>query len=448
MSLLTEEILKDVELKKLIDQEKVTRLENEFEKNKGICNQILSIVQNRNDFPNFLRLFEYLTQRRNQSRQSIISMVKTCLDEVLPNLKNNKDNSDLLQTIIKVTEGKIFVEFEYSQAIRKMTEIHLMNDQVEEAAKLIQDVQIEAFGSLDNKYKVDYILFQMQVLLQKGDFIRTLIVSNKIKRPHLDDEGFELLKIRFFQLMIDYFFHEKKYIDVSKSYKTLYDFVKSINDKLDDVQNNKKEEKDKKEIKPEIIQNYIDVKNKNDLKKLFENYVLFLSICPPELETKNMFNELFLKYKKELDLDENILYIVEKRLSDDIIIIDNSLFNKFKEYEIFKKNPDLIKLFRKYWIQHDLSLFEKFFGKIHIERISQMTWVPIKEIEDELADMVVNNYIFAKINRIEKIVNFRKKKDYHDELDGFNYDMNNLLHKIEETCHLINKEYLKYGIKS
>ena len=76
MSLLTEEILKDVELKKLIDEEKVTRLENEFEKNKTICKKILSVLQNRNDFPNFLRLFEYLTQRRNKSRESIIAMVK------------------------------------------------------------------------------------------------------------------------------------------------------------------------------------------------------------------------------------------------------------------------------------------------------------------------------------------------------------------------------------
>ena len=442
MSLLSEEILKDVELKKLIDEEKVTRLEGEFEKNKSICVKIFSILQKRNDFQNFLKIFEYLTQRRNQSRESIIYMVKNCLNEILPNLKNHKDSTDLLQTIIKVTEGKIFVEYEYSQAIRKMTEIYLMNNKIVEAAKLIQDVQIEAFGSLENDYKVDYILFQMQVLLEKGDYVRTLIVSNKIKRNHLDDDGFELLKIRFFHLMIEYFMHEKKYIDVSKSYKTLYDFVKSINDKLIDI------EKNNKEIKTKIIENYLKINKENDLKKLFENYVLFLSICPPELETKNMLNELIIKYKKELDKDENILYIVEKRLSDDIILIDNNLFNKYKDYEIFKKNPDLIKLFRKHWIQHDLSLFEKFFAKIHIKRINDMTLVPVDEIEKEIADMVVNNYIYAKINRIEKIVNFRKKTDYHDVLDNFNYDMDNMLKKIEETCHLINKEYLKYNIKS
>ena len=442
MSLLSEEILKDVELKKLIDEEKVTRLENEFEKNRTLTKKILETLHNRNDFPNFLKLFEYLTQRRNQSRESIISMVKYCINDILPNLKDQKDSTELLNTIIRVTEGKIFVEYEYSQAIRKMTEIHLMNKNIEEAAKLIQDVQIEAFGSLESDYKIDYILFQMQVLIEKGDYIRTLIVSNKIKRNHLDDEGIELLKIRFFRLMILYYVHEKKYLEASKCYKTLYDFVKLINDKLVEV------EKEHKEIKPKILENYIQAKKENDLVKLFENYVLYLSICPPELETKNMLNELKIKYKKELDVDKNILYVVEKRLSDDIILIDNHLFNRYKDFDIFRNNEDLLKLFRKYWIQHDLSLFEKFFGKIHIGRISQMTFVPDDEIESEIADMVVNNYIFARINRIEKIVNFRKKTDHHDVLDNFNYDMDNMLKKIEETCHLINKEYLKHGIKA
>ena len=281
----------------------------------------------------------------------------------------------------------------------------------------------------------------MSVLIQKGDFIRTLIVSNKIKRNHLDDEGIELLKIRFFRLMILFYIHEKKYIDVSKCYKTLYDFVKSVNDTLEEV------EKKNKELKPKIIDNYIQIKKENDLQQLFENYVLFLSICPPELETKNMLNELLIKYKKELDKNKNILFIVEKRLSDDIILIDNNLFNRFKNFEIFRKNPELIKLFRKYWIQHDLSLFEKFFAKIHLKRMSEMTLIPIDEIETEISDMVVNNYIYARINRIEQIVNFRKKTDHHDVLDNFNYDMDVMLKKIEETCHIINKEYLKHGIK-
>ena len=274
------------ELKKLLDEEKKTRLDNEYEQNRKISVKILSIIYERNDFENFLKLIEYLTQRRNQSRESISAMIKYCNNEIIPNLKEEEKLKRLLEVIIKVTEGKIFVEFEYSQAIRKMAEIHTKNNNLEEAAKLIQDVQIEAFGSLERDYKVDYILFQMETLILKGDYIRTLIVSNKIHKNHLNDETFELLKIRFYKLMIKYYIHEKKFLDVSKSYKILYDFIKEINDKLDKI------EKDKMEMKTKVIENYINAKKENDLKELFQNYVLYLSICPPELETINMYNEL------------------------------------------------------------------------------------------------------------------------------------------------------------
>ncbi len=60
--------------------------------------------------------------------------------------------------------------------------------------------------------------------------------------------------------------------------------------------------------------------------------------------------------------------------------------------------------------------------------------------------MVVNNYIYAKINRIENIVNFQKKIEHHDVLDELNQDLRKMLEGLEQTCHLINKEYLKYNI--
>lgn len=68
--------------------------------------------------------------------------------------------------------------------------------------------------------------------------------------------------------MIQYYFHEKKYIEVSKCYKALFDFVKKINEKLGEL------EKNNKEIKPEIIENYLTVKRK----MIFKNY-LKIMLC-------------------------------------------------------------------------------------------------------------------------------------------------------------------------
>jgi len=75
----------------------------------------------------------------------------------------------------------------------------------------------------------------MKILLSKGDYIRTLIVGNKINRRHLNDAGLEKLKIQFYLNMIDYYIQEKQFIDVSKSYKILYDFTKELEAKYRDL---------------------------------------------------------------------------------------------------------------------------------------------------------------------------------------------------------------------
>jgi len=71
----------------------------------------------------------------------------------------------------------------------------------------------------------------MKILLSKGDFIRTLIVGNKINRRHLNDSGLEKQKIEFFRYMIQYYIQEKQYLEVSKSFKILYDFIKELEGK-------------------------------------------------------------------------------------------------------------------------------------------------------------------------------------------------------------------------
>ena len=43
---------------------------------------------------------------------------------------------------------------------------------VEEATKNIQEIQIETYGSLTTKEKVEFILYQMRLVLSRRDFVR------------------------------------------------------------------------------------------------------------------------------------------------------------------------------------------------------------------------------------------------------------------------------------
>ncbi len=71
-----------------------------------------------------------LNKKRNQSREAIGAIVKYSLNEIYYTL-NEEEQIKLLKTIIEITEGRIFVEYEYSVAVRRLTEIYLKNNQIE-----------------------------------------------------------------------------------------------------------------------------------------------------------------------------------------------------------------------------------------------------------------------------------------------------------------------------
>jgi len=48
---------------------------------------------------------------------------------------------------------------------------------------------------MDRREKVEFILYQMRIMIKMNDLIRLLMVSKKINRKKLDIEGLEDLKI-------------------------------------------------------------------------------------------------------------------------------------------------------------------------------------------------------------------------------------------------------------
>lgn len=71
----------------------------------------------------------------------------------------------------------------------------------------------------------------------------------------------------------------------------------------------------------------------------------------------------------------------------------------------------------------------------------------MERAEKEICNMVTNKRISAKINRMEWQVSFGSKKGSNivkaspeSNLEDWNKDLKSLLTKVEQTCHLINRE--------
>lgn len=101
----------------------------------------------------------------------------------------------MLAALREACEGKMFLEREYAEATKKLCEYMEEDGKAEEGTKMIQEIQIETYGSLEVKEKVDFILYQMKLVLLRRDFVRCQILSRKISKRHLNQEGLEKLKV-------------------------------------------------------------------------------------------------------------------------------------------------------------------------------------------------------------------------------------------------------------
>mmetsp|Transcript_12721 Transcript_12721/g.21441 ORF Transcript_12721/g.21441 Transcript_12721/m.21441 type:complete len:144 (+) Transcript_12721:934-1365(+) len=120
-----------------------------------------------------------------------------------------------------------------------------------------------------------------------------------------------------------------------------------------------------------------------------------------------------------------------------------SAYDPFKEET--ENHKSHIREFLRQLIQHNLRVIEKYYSKIRISTLSRLIGVKEERAEAEIGDMVVNKRIQAKINRLSWEVTFKKKnQNTEGVLDDWNRDVSSLLDKVEQTCHLINREKIIY----
>lgn len=95
----------------------------------------------------------------------------------------------LIETLRTITEGKIYVEVERARLTHILAKIREDEGNVAEAAKIIQELQVETYGSMDKREKVELILEQMRLCLAIKDYIRTHIISKKINTKFFEEEN-------------------------------------------------------------------------------------------------------------------------------------------------------------------------------------------------------------------------------------------------------------------
>lgn len=414
------------EVNKLLHDEKAARHENDAVKLSEICKRIMELSMDQKEYKWMREFMILLTKRRGQAKKAITEMVQQVIT-YLDKMPTREEKFNLINSLREATDGKIYVEVEYARCTRIFSEMKEEDGELDIATDTIQEVQIETYGSMEKEEKLEYILYQLKLVLLRKDYVRTQIILKKISRKGLEPKGLEKIKINYYTQIIEYYNHEKDTLEVARCYQTIYNTMAKV-------------EEDKES---ELSYTY-EEKNKN-----FENFIIYLMITPYSNEQVDLLNIVNTRYSRELEANVVLEKFVHKFLLTELMPLDeDNVKEQLGNFEPFQEHIEfsgehLDSLFKQI-IQHNLRVIEKYYTRIRLDRLSPLIGVGIDRTEQEIADMVINKRIIAKINRIDGIVKFGKKEFTNDTLNTWNYDIKSLLSKIDTTCHLINRERVVY----
>ncbi|KAJ2719093.1 proteasome regulatory particle subunit [Coemansia sp. Benny D115] len=354
-----------------------------------------------------------LAKKHGQLKQAIAKMIQRAMSYV-DKTPSEDVQVGLIESLRVVTEGKIHVEVERARLTKMRVDILERHGQVREACEMLQEVQVETYGSMERREKTEFILEQMRLCLAKRDYVRMAIISHKISTKYFEREGTEDLKLRFYELMIQYDEHEENYLEVSRHYQQVYgtNGVKDVADKW-----------------PQAL----------------TNMVLYLALAPYDNEQADLLHRV----RADHNLEKlNLCAQLARSLATPELArwpaVEALYGPEFRATEVFSEATEggqkRWRVLRDRIIEHNIRVVARYYARARLERLAELLDLGTDDVEAFLAKAVVGGTIYASIDRPAGIVSFVKPSDGEEQLNAWTSDVGRLLNLVEKTTHLIAKE--------
>ncbi|KAI8912094.1 hypothetical protein DFJ77DRAFT_432383 [Powellomyces hirtus] len=400
-------------LEKLLALEKQTRVAADLASNSRVLIAALQISLKSGDWKILNENIVLLSKRHGLLKQAVTKMIQEAMTYI-DKTPDMATKLEFIETLRTVTDGKIFVEVERARLTRTLAEIKEKEGKIVEAADILQDLQVETFGSMDKREKTDFILEQMRLVLAKKDYTRVQIISRKISSKFFKDAANDDLKYRYYQLMVQYAVHEGQYLDVCKHYRQIYDTTIVKEDEQKQIYTLRK-------IMFFVVLAPYDNEQSDLIHRIVEDPKLASIPLFKEFTKCFIVNELMRWPKMEE---------IYGSLWKDSYVFDTKTEDGQQRYKDLHKRV----------IEHNIRVVAKYYDRITVKRLTQLLDLSPPESEEFLSNLVVKKTIWARIDRPAGIVAFQQKRDANTTLNEWSTNITSLLELIVKTTHLITKE--------
>lgn len=403
-------------------------------------------------------------------------MVQTVMG-FLDQTPNMETKLSVIETLRTVTEGKIFVEVERARVTRILSNIKKQQGDLKAATETLCELQVETFGSMDRREKVEFILEQVALCIEIGDWTQAGILSRKISTRYLarkpkktpeqlekekkerekkgkleeeepqKEEDVTELKLRYYEQQVALAKHDAKYLDACKHYRQVLDTEAVEED-------------------PKILQAVRILTHPSPSPRLYvpltfaqtlQRMIYFVILAPHDNEQHDLLHRIHKDARNSMvPEDAELLKLftvpelmrwpeVSKVFGPHLLSTDifDSAPGQSGDDKAFERWQDL----RKRVIEHNVRVIAKYYTRIQMGRLTQLLDLTEDETEKYISELVTAKTVYAKIDRPAGIVNFAKPRDADDILNEWSFNMKSLLGLLERIDHLITKEEMMARIQ-
>jgi len=398
-----------------------------------------------------------LSKKHGQLKQAITKMVQVVMD-LLDAAPNEEAKMSTIETLRTVTEGKIFVEVERARVTRILSNIKKSKGDTAAAKDILCELQVETFGSMSRREKTEFILEQVSLCIENGDWTQAGILSRKIssryiaRKPKKTPEELEKaqkereeaekkrtadeppvepeddvtdLKLRYYEQQITLASHDDKYLEVCKHYRQVLD--------------------------TEAVEN-----NPEQLRAALQRVIYFIILAPYDNEQSDLLHRIHRDTRnQQIPTDAALLKLFTVPELMRWPSVSENYGPHLCSSDIFdvsasEKDPKAHQRwldFRKRVIEHNVRVVAKYYTRIHFKRLTELLDLGEEETEKYISDLVVSKTIYAKIDRPARVVSFEKRRDADEVLNEWSGNMKSLLGLLERIDHLITKEEMMARIQ-
>ncbi|CAD5214923.1 unnamed protein product [Bursaphelenchus xylophilus] len=403
--------------------EKQTRLGADMRSNSRILRHMVKIAFEAKDWKLLNDTIVAMSKKRSLIKFAIKNMVQDCC-EFVDQVPTEEDRNKLVDVLRTVTAGKIYVEVERARLTKRVVKKLEAEGKIEEAWNNMIELQVETFGSMEMPEKVRFLLDQIRLSIQRNDFVRGNIISNKISVKFFDSKADDVqdLKLEFYTYKIAIGLNEGNYLDVCKHYRSVFDTPK--------VQ-----------------------KDDDKVKEILKNVVLYVLLSPHGNEQWDQVHRIHAIRQLELVPEYNNL--LELFINEEIIAWKDSILKTYETllrkgtatspapqvFSVTDEGEKRWKTFKERVGEHNMRMIAKYYTQITFDRMAEILEFPVEEMESFLCNLIVTGVIpDAKIHRPSRIVNLRARKANVETLDQWGSNVRKLTDILNKVSHLILKE--------